>query len=70
VLGEDHPKTLGSANNVATVLYRLGEYEQARALQEDTLARYRRVLGEDHPKTRMSAEALAEVLGRLGEAPE
>ncbi len=29
----------------------MGDYEQARALDEDTLARRRRVLGEDHPDT-------------------
>jgi hypothetical protein len=48
----------------------LGEYEQARTLQEDTLARKRRVLGEEHPNTLTSAKHLAEVLGKLGEAPE
>ena len=29
----------------------LGEYQAARDLDEDTLARRRRVLGEDHPDT-------------------
>ncbi len=29
-LGDDHPDTLGSANNLALVLYALGEYQQAR----------------------------------------
>ena len=51
MLGEDHPDTLASANNLAIDLHALGEYEQARALDEDTLARRRRVLGEDHPDT-------------------
>jgi Tetratricopeptide repeat len=48
----------------------LGEYEQARRLDEDTLGRKRRVLGEDHPSTRLSVDALASVLRRLGEAPQ
>ena len=47
VLGEDHPSTLHSANNLAADL-RLGEVEAARDLDQDTLERRRRVLGEDH----------------------
>jgi hypothetical protein len=68
VRGEDHPFTLISANNLARDLYGLGEYQQARTLAEDTLARLRRVLGEDDPSTRQSAANLADVLRRLGEA--
>ncbi|MGH3885597.1 MAG: FxSxx-COOH system tetratricopeptide repeat protein, partial [Pseudonocardiaceae bacterium] len=51
VLGEDHPDTLISANNLALNLRWLGQHEAARQLNEDTLARWRRVLGEDHPST-------------------
>ena len=40
-LGEDHPSTLVSANNLALSLKQLGEYERARDLDEDTLARRR-----------------------------
>ncbi len=36
----------------------LGEYQQARVLDEDTLARRRRVLGDDHPDTRASINNL------------
>jgi hypothetical protein len=43
-LGDDHPDTLGSANNLAQGLRALGEYQQARTLDEDTLTRRRRVL--------------------------
>ena len=64
VLGEDHPYTLNSADNLAHDLYRLGEYEQARTLGEDTLARSRRVMGEDHPHTRQPADNLALFLRR------
>ncbi|MGH3800279.1 MAG: tetratricopeptide repeat protein, partial [Pseudonocardiaceae bacterium] len=35
-----------------------GEYETARRLNEDTLARRRRVLGEEHPDTLTSASNL------------
>ena len=50
MLGEDHPDTLRTANNLAVDLRNLGEHQAARELDEDILAR-RRVLGEDHPDT-------------------
>ena len=68
MLGEDHPDTLLSARNLAADLRNLGEYQAARELDEDTLARRRRVLGEDHPDTVLSAGNFAADLGALGEA--
>ena len=47
--------------------YALGEYEQARALHEATLARQRRVLGEDHPDTLITGNNLAVDLDALGQ---
>jgi hypothetical protein len=44
-----------------------GEYEQARQLDEDTLARRRLVLGEDHPDTLASVGNLAFDLAKLTE---
>ena len=67
MLGEDHPDTLTSANNLALDLGALGEHERARQLDEDTLTRRRRVLGDDHPHTLTSASNLALDLGALGE---
>ncbi len=67
MLGDDHPDTLNSAGNLAVDLGALGEHEQARQLDEDTLTRYRRVLGEDHPDTLTSASNLALDLRALGE---
>jgi hypothetical protein len=67
VLGDDHPHSLLSANNLAADLSALGEHEQARQLNEDTLTRYRRVLGDDHPSTLLSANNLAADLRALGE---
>jgi tetratricopeptide (TPR) repeat protein len=65
-LGDDHPDTLKSANNLADDLWVLGHYEQARQLAEDTLTRCRRVLG-DHPHTLTSAGTLAVSLWALGQ---
>ena len=70
VLGEDHPDTLNSANNLAIDLRALGEHQAARELDEDTLARRRRVLGEDHPGTLSSANNLAADLRALGETED
>lgn len=66
-LGADHPVTLSAAQRTAVDLGGLGEYEQARVLDEDTLARRRRVLGDEHPDTLLSARNLAVNLSRLGE---
>jgi hypothetical protein len=66
-LGDDHPDTLTSASNLATDLWALGHYEQARRLGEDTLTRMRRVLGDDHPHTLSAAVSLAPYLGYLGQ---
>lgn len=67
LLGDDHPATLDSANNIAVGLYMLGEHEPARQLHEDTLTRCRRGLGDDHPATLRSATNLAAALRELGE---
>jgi hypothetical protein len=45
----------------------LGDHTAARRLNEDTLARRRRVLGEDHPDTLTWASNLARGLSALGE---
>ncbi|MDQ3764841.1 MAG: tetratricopeptide repeat protein [Actinomycetota bacterium] len=64
--GDDHPDTLDAANSLSFHLQTLGEFERARALDEDTLSR-RRVLGEDHADTLDSASHLAVDLAALGE---
>jgi hypothetical protein len=57
---------LKSAYRLAVDLYELGEHQQARSLDEDTLTRYRRTLGPDHPDTLKSADNLAIDLRALG----
>ena len=52
VLGEDHPDTLISLNNLAGLFERKGEYDRALPLYEECLAKRKRVLGEDHPDTK------------------
>jgi len=58
---------LTSAFIFAAALFELGEYQAARELNEDILARRRRVLGEDHPDTLTAAFQLVGALTGLGE---
>jgi Tetratricopeptide repeat len=67
VLGEDHPDTLASADNLVMTLGRVSEEQAARELAEDILVRRRRVLGEDHPDTLAAAVQLVGALMQLGE---
>ena len=66
-LGNDDDHALWAANTLAQALREMGLYAQARDLDEDTLARRRRVLGQDHPGTLSSASNLAADLTNLGE---
>jgi ornithine cyclodeaminase/alanine dehydrogenase-like protein (mu-crystallin family) len=66
-LGDDHANTLAVAHYLAWALRDMVRYAEARELDEDTLARSRRVLGDDHPNTLASAGALAVDLSNLGE---
>ncbi|KAK5203069.1 hypothetical protein LTR41_011191 [Exophiala xenobiotica] len=47
VLGEKHPSTLGSMNNLAVVLGQQGKYEEAEEMQRQTLDLREKVLGEE-----------------------
>jgi hypothetical protein len=66
-LGEDDENTRATAHYLARALREMGRYAEARVLDEDTLARSRRVLGDDHPDTLSSAGNLAADLWHLGE---
>jgi Tetratricopeptide repeat len=68
VLGEEHPDTLRSMNNLAGILKAQGNLSGARALQERVLPIYRRLLGEEHPDTSVSAWNLFRTLQDLGDS--
>ena len=51
VLGEAHPDTLKSRNNLALVYQNQGRYDDAERLYLETLEIKERVLGKDHPHT-------------------
>jgi Tetratricopeptide repeat len=67
VLGDDHPDTPTSMNNLAATRRALGDLDGARQLFEQALAGRRRVLGDDHPDTLTSMRSLAEVSRELDE---
>ena len=70
-LGEEHPDTAASYNNVASNFNAQGRYEEAEPLFRKGLEIRARVLGEEHPDTAASYNNLASSLsaqGRYGEA--
>jgi lipopolysaccharide biosynthesis regulator YciM len=67
ILGEDHPDTLSSLNNLADLFRSKGEYDRALPLYEECLAKRKRVLGEDHPDTLSSLNNLADLFRSKGE---
>ncbi|MGW7729858.1 tetratricopeptide repeat protein, partial [Streptomyces canus] len=71
VLGDDHPDTLVSRNNLAGAYQEAGDLGRAIPLHERTLTDCERVLGDDHPYTLISRSNLAyayQAAGDLGRA--
>ena len=67
VLGDEHPDTLGSMNNLAETLRAQGDLDGARRIQEQVLETRRRILGDDHPDTLASMNNLALTLSHQGD---
>ena len=65
-LGEGHPDTLMSANNLAYLYRSMGRYAEAEPLYAATLEARRRTLGEEHPDTLASANNLAHLYLQTG----
>ena len=53
VLGEQHPHTAGSLNNLALLYESQGQYEKAEPLYGQALAICINILGEQHPNTQI-----------------
>jgi tetratricopeptide (TPR) repeat protein len=66
LLGDDHPTTLGSMEDLAETHWALGDLQGARELHEQALASYRRVFGDDHPDALHALNNLADTLRHLG----
>ena len=70
VLGEEHPSTAASYNNVASNLNAQGRYEEAEPLFRKSLEIRQRVLGEEHPSTATSYNNVASNLNAQGRYEE
>ncbi|MFE2530091.1 tetratricopeptide repeat protein [Streptomyces sp. NPDC059382] len=69
-LGNDHPDTLSSRNNLATALQGLSRHQEAADLHQQTLTDRERTLEPDHPQTLGSRNNLAVTLQDLGRHQE
>ena len=67
VLGEEHPDTLSSINNMGLLLRDQGKLDQAEPYYSEALEKSRRVLGEEHPDTLTSMSNLAGTLSDQGD---
>jgi tetratricopeptide (TPR) repeat protein len=70
VLGEDHPLTGESCNNVAYILQAQGKSAEAGPLFHKALDIRRKILGEDHPDTAQSYNNVAYNLEAQGKSAE
>ena len=59
LLGADHPRTLGTRNNLAAAYRDVGRVDEAILLFEQALAGRERILGIDHPDTVTTRNNLA-----------
>ncbi|MEU4838655.1 tetratricopeptide repeat protein [Nocardia testacea] len=60
-MGDEHPSTLTSRNNLAGAYKSAGRVVEAIPLLEQTLADCKRILGEEHPNTHMVRKNLSAV---------
>ena len=65
MLGEEHPLTATSLNNLGLLLYAQGEYESARPYYERALAIFEERLGANHPHTQTVRGNLARLEGMM-----
>ncbi|KAI5791005.1 hypothetical protein FPQ18DRAFT_410111 [Pyronema domesticum] len=71
LLGEEHPDTVSSMNNLAINFHAQGRYREAEDLQMKVMETRKRIIGEEHPTTLISIQNLAFTLqdqGRINEA--
>ena len=68
ILGDDHPNTLTTMNNLAETYRAQGKTEAAAMLHEEVLQKSRRILGDDHPDTLTTMSNLAETYQAQGKS--
>ncbi|KAI4086757.1 MAG: hypothetical protein LQ339_009003 [Xanthoria mediterranea] len=70
VLGKEHPSTLTSVSNLASVLRFQGKYDEAEQINRRALDSSEKVLGNEHPSTLTSVSNLTLVLRDQGKYDE
>jgi tetratricopeptide (TPR) repeat protein len=70
VLGEEHPDTLTSINNLGSLLRSQGNVAEAEPYVREALEKSRRVLGDEHPSTLGSIGSLGGLLRAQGKHQE
>ncbi|MDP7572015.1 MAG: tetratricopeptide repeat protein, partial [Myxococcota bacterium] len=61
-LGDEHPDTLSSINNLGLLLHAQGKHAEAETLLGEALEGRRRTLGDEHPHTLISIKNLGSLL--------
>jgi eukaryotic-like serine/threonine-protein kinase len=69
-LGDDHPSTLSSINNMGALLLAQGRYAEVEPYYRQSLEGARRTLGDDHPSTLISINNMGNLLLNLGKWAE
>ncbi len=67
MLGENHPDTAGSYNNLGYLWRAMGDLAAARSCYEKALEITRRLLGNEHPRTAISLDNVGYILQRMGD---
>jgi thioredoxin-like negative regulator of GroEL len=70
VLGDDHPDTLSTRHELASMIAWQGRLEEAETAFRDILEAEQRVLGDNHPDTLSTRHELATVIARQGRLEE
>ena len=70
LLGEEHPSTLNSMHNLASVLDDQGKYKEAEAMYRQTMELRETISGKEHQSTFGCMNDLAVVLARQGKYKE
>lgn len=69
-MGDEHPATLVSMNNLANIYEKLGRYNEAEPLYIKTLKLRQNILGNEHSGTLLSMHNLASLYERQGRYAE
>jgi Flp pilus assembly protein TadD len=70
VLGQDHPDTLVSINDLGLLRENQGRLDECERLYREALDGYRRVLGPDHPSTLTAMNNMGALLIKRGRAAD